>query len=137
MIRVSGARLHLVLAWHTVALRSSTALSSPNYGIADLIRNRVDDELARSGERINFASLAVQCGSEGPPEAALALVVDGEAHDAKASGDGPVDATFNAIKAIYPHEAHLQLFQAPGPRLHRRADSHHPAPLEGRCSRLP
>jgi 2-isopropylmalate synthase len=71
----------------------------------------VDDELARSGERIKFVSLAVQCGSEGPPEAALALEVDGEAYDAKASGDGPVDATFNAIKASYPHEAHLQLFQ--------------------------
>ena len=71
----------------------------------------VDDELARSGERIKFVSLAVRCGSEGPPEAVLALAVDGEAHDAEASGDGPVDATFNAIKAIYPHEAQLQLFQ--------------------------
>ena len=71
----------------------------------------VDDELARSGERITFVSLAVQCGSEGPPEAALALDVDGETQSARASGDGPVDATFNAIKAIYPHEAHLQLFQ--------------------------
>lgn len=71
----------------------------------------VDDELASSGERIKFVSLAVQCGSEGPPEAVLALEVDGEACDAKASGDGPVDATFNAIKASYPHEAHLQLFQ--------------------------
>ena len=71
----------------------------------------VDDELARVGERIKFVSLGVQCGSEGPPEAVLALEVDGEMASAQASGDGPVDATFNAIKAIYPHEAHLQLFQ--------------------------
>ena len=71
----------------------------------------VDDELARVGERIKFVSLGVQCGSEGPPEAVLELEVDGEAANAEASGDGPVDATFNAIKAIYPHEAHLQLFQ--------------------------
>ena len=71
----------------------------------------VDDELARAGERIKFISLAVQCGSEGPPEATLALEVDGERASAKAGGDGPVDAIFNAIKAIYPNEARLQLFQ--------------------------
>ena len=30
---------------------------------------------------------------------------------ARATGDGPVDATFKAIKALFPHEARLQLFQ--------------------------
>ena len=29
----------------------------------------------------------------------------------EAQGDGPVDATFNAIKSIIPHEAKLQLYQ--------------------------
>jgi len=28
-----------------------------------------------------------------------------------ANGNGPVDATFNAIKAIFPHDANLQLYQ--------------------------
>jgi 2-isopropylmalate synthase len=28
-----------------------------------------------------------------------------------ATGDGPVDACFNAIKNLFPHEAKLQLFQ--------------------------
>ncbi len=32
-------------------------------------------------------------------------------HTAEATGDGPVDATFNAIKAIVPHEARLPLYQ--------------------------
>jgi 2-isopropylmalate synthase len=29
----------------------------------------------------------------------------------KSTGDGPVDATFNAIKTLFPHEARLQLYQ--------------------------
>ena len=29
----------------------------------------------------------------------------------RATGDGPVDATFKAIREIYPHEAGLPLFQ--------------------------
>ena len=32
-------------------------------------------------------------------------------HGAEATGDGPVDATFNAVKALFPHEARLQLYQ--------------------------
>jgi len=27
------------------------------------------------------------------------------------TGDGPVDATFNAVRALFPHEARLQLYQ--------------------------
>ncbi len=71
----------------------------------------VDDELARTSDRIKFVSLAVQCGSEGPPQADLALEIEGETVLAAASGDGPVDATFNAVKRACPHEARLQLFQ--------------------------
>ena len=29
----------------------------------------------------------------------------------ESTGDGPVDAIFNAIKALFPHEAVLQLYQ--------------------------
>ena len=39
------------------------------------------------------------------------LEVDGEQRDAEAEGDGPVDATFNAIKQLVPHTATLSLFQ--------------------------
>ncbi len=37
--------------------------------------------------------------------------MEGEHHTAEATGDGPVDATFNAIKAIVPHDARLPLYQ--------------------------
>tara|TARA_R110002110_G_scaffold3104_8_gene15918 strand:+ start:1815 stop:3401 length:1587 start_codon:yes stop_codon:yes gene_type:complete len=71
----------------------------------------VDDEVARGNDRIRVASLRVIAGSEGPQEATLELIVDGVAGKVTSTGDGPVDATFNAIKAIFPHEARLQLYQ--------------------------
>jgi 2-isopropylmalate synthase len=40
----------------------------------------------------------------------LELEVDGEVFSATAAGDGPVDATFNAIRMVFPHEARLVLF---------------------------
>ncbi len=71
----------------------------------------VDDEIGRASERIRFVSLGIHCGSDGPQEAKLTLEVDGERLLAKATGNGPVDATFNAIKEIFPHTAELQLYQ--------------------------
>ncbi|MSP48529.1 MAG: 2-isopropylmalate synthase [Alphaproteobacteria bacterium] len=71
----------------------------------------VDDGLGRANDRIRFVSLMVVCGSTGPQTADLALTVDGESRAIQASGQGPVDATFNAIKALFPHEAKLLLYQ--------------------------
>ncbi len=72
----------------------------------------VDDEVMRDNTRIRFVSLEVVCGSKHrPAKADLALEIDGEAKACQAVGDGPVDATFNAIKALFPHEARLQLYQ--------------------------
>ena len=71
----------------------------------------VDDEVGRSKNRIKFVSLQVICGSKGPQTADLELEIDGAVKLAQASGDGPVDATFNCIKKLVPHTARLQLFQ--------------------------
>jgi len=71
----------------------------------------VDDTVTRQNEHIRFVSLAVVCGSKGPQSAELALDVDGEVMAAKATGNGPVDATFAAIRKIVPHEVKLQLYQ--------------------------
>jgi 2-isopropylmalate synthase len=70
----------------------------------------VDDEVVRGNDRIRFVALDVHAGSRGPAKADLELEIDGVSHTATASGDGPVDATFNAIHAIFPHEAKLTLF---------------------------
>jgi len=71
----------------------------------------VDDEVIRSNERIRFVSLQVIAGSKGPQRADLELVIDGQEVATTATGDGPVDAAFNAIKQLFPHEARLLLFQ--------------------------
>ncbi|MDP6304674.1 MAG: 2-isopropylmalate synthase [Alphaproteobacteria bacterium] len=71
----------------------------------------VDDQVARGDQRIKFVSLQVICGSTGPQKATLELEIDGEVKSAEATGDGPVDATFQAIRKLFPHEATLQLYQ--------------------------
>jgi 2-isopropylmalate synthase len=71
----------------------------------------VDDHVVRSNEHIHFVSLQVVCGSKGPQQAALELEIDGVVKQTRALGDGPVDATFKAIRQLFPHDARLQLFQ--------------------------
>jgi 2-isopropylmalate synthase len=71
----------------------------------------VDDEVVRSNEHIRFVSLQVICGSKGPQQADRELEIDGGVKQTRALGDGPVDATFKAIRQLFPHEARLQLFQ--------------------------
>ncbi|UWQ22507.1 2-isopropylmalate synthase [Jannaschia sp. W003] len=62
-------------------------------------------------DRIRVERLRVVCGTDGPQTAELTLSVDGEARSAEATGDGPVDAAFNAVKALVAHDARLQLYQ--------------------------
>jgi len=71
----------------------------------------IDDTVVRRNDHIRFVSLQVVCGSKGPQTADLELEVDGEVKTAKASGSGPVDALFAAIRDIYPHQTTLQLYQ--------------------------
>ena len=71
----------------------------------------VDDEVAKGADRVKLVSLRVIAGSEGPQQAMLKLEIDGKEAEIDSTGDGPVDATFNAINALFPHEANLQLYQ--------------------------
>ena len=70
----------------------------------------VDDEV-RDNDYIRFVALQVVAGSRGPQTADLELEIDGRIETTHAAGDGPVDATFNAIKNLFPHNANLQLYQ--------------------------
>ena len=47
----------------------------------------------------------------GPQSAALTIDIDGERLTHQATGNGPVDAIFNAIQALVPHHATLELYQ--------------------------
>ena len=74
----------------------------------------VDDAVARSNDRIKVISLKIACGTEGPQTAELTLSVDGEPRTTVATGDGPVDAMFRAIRELFPHQARLLLYQVHG-----------------------
>ncbi len=71
----------------------------------------IDDAVVRSHEHIRFISLQVIAGSKGPQKADLELEIGGERKSTTATGDGPVDATFKAIKQLFPHDVRLQLYQ--------------------------
>ncbi len=71
----------------------------------------VDDEIQTIDQRIKVVELDVRCGSRPKSLASVILEVDGEQRRAEAEGDGPVDATFIAIKRLVPHSATLSLFQ--------------------------
>ena len=72
----------------------------------------VDDAvMSEDNDRMKFISLRITCGSEEPPEAELVMEVDGETKQTIQSGDGPVDATFNAVKQLIGFQPHLQLYQ--------------------------
>jgi 2-isopropylmalate synthase len=70
----------------------------------------VDEEIATAQDRIKLVSLTVIAGT-GPQTATATLDIDGRHATVQSSGNGPVDATFNCIKALIPHEAVLELYQ--------------------------
>ncbi len=71
----------------------------------------VDEKLANGAERYKVLSLLVVAGTMGPQVATLSMEVEGQHKTVQATGNGPVDAVFNAIKGIVPHEAVLELYQ--------------------------
>jgi 2-isopropylmalate synthase len=79
---------------------------------ADRKKKVTDDDLliiatSKDGlpkEHIRFISLGVKSGSFGPQEAELELEIDGKKKKTKATGKGPVDACFKAMRALVPHD---------------------------------
>ena len=71
----------------------------------------VDEEIATAQDRIKLVALTVIAGTNGPQLATMKLDIDGKAVMEERHGNGPVDATFNCIKALVPHEAVLELYQ--------------------------
>jgi 2-isopropylmalate synthase len=77
----------------------------------DLIALMTDTSTNAANDRLQVKFLRVICGTEAPQSADLTLTIDGKDHQVTATGDGPVDATFNAVKSLFPHDARLQLYQ--------------------------
>jgi 2-isopropylmalate synthase len=71
----------------------------------------VDEEIATAQDHIKLVSLSIIAGTHGPQRATMKVDIDGKPAIAECEGNGPVDATFNCIKAMVPHEAVLELYQ--------------------------
>jgi 2-isopropylmalate synthase len=71
----------------------------------------VDQGLATAHDRIRLVSLSVIAGTRGPQRATMKLAIDDRIVTEEADGNGPVDAVFNAIQALVPHEAQLELYK--------------------------
>ena len=71
----------------------------------------VDEEIAHAQDRIKLVSLSVIAGTRGPQRATMKLDIDGKQALEECEGNGPVDAVFNCIKAIVPHDVVLELYQ--------------------------
>lgn len=77
-----------------------------------------EDLIALAGERtltydehIKFVSLEVNAGSLSKHQAKLTLIMDDNKQSNSSDGNGPVDATFNAIKQITQTDFRLKLYQ--------------------------
>ena len=72
----------------------------------------VDEEIATAQDRMKVVALTVIAGTMGPQSATLTLDVgDGKQQTVQSTGNGPVDAIFNAIHKLVPHKAKLALYQ--------------------------
>ncbi|MEL7470009.1 MAG: 2-isopropylmalate synthase [Pseudomonadota bacterium] len=72
----------------------------------------VEQQTADAGaEHVKLKFLRVICGTEAPQSADIILEIDGREQSVTAQGDGPVDAAFNAVMALVPHNATLELYQ--------------------------
>lgn len=126
---------HLVMGKHSgrAALRNKLAELGYDLGdnqlndvfvrfksLADKKKEVFDDDLvalmqdtSASGlEYLRIEALQVTCGTVSPQaKAELALSIDRDVRTVTAHGDGPVDAAFNAVRALYDHDARLELYQ--------------------------
>jgi 2-isopropylmalate synthase len=87
--------------------------------LADKKKEMFDEDILslvdtdKAADRIVFETLQVECGTDGPQIARLGVRIDGKLCSIKKEGNGPVDATFNAIRALVPSmaDAELKLYQ--------------------------
>ena len=71
----------------------------------------IDDQIVKGNDVIKLSKLKIVAGTEGPQKASITLVIKGEEKNVESGGNGPVDAIFNAITQLVPHESKLLLYQ--------------------------
>ncbi|MFW2542746.1 2-isopropylmalate synthase [Primorskyibacter sp. 2E107] len=86
--------------------------------LADRKKEVFDDDIlalvsatTEGADAIQLVNLSVTCGTGGPAKAEIELEIDGKDLTATCEGDGPVDASFKAVRELHPNKARLQLYQ--------------------------
>ncbi|MBW7923067.1 MAG: 2-isopropylmalate synthase [Rubellimicrobium sp.] len=77
----------------------------------DLLALVQDADTHEAHDTLQLRRLRVTSGTDTRAEAELTLAIEGEEKSITLQGDGPVDAAFNAVKALYPHGGRLDLYQ--------------------------
>jgi 2-isopropylmalate synthase len=70
----------------------------------------VSDEISRGPDRYEIVDVKVQSGTKQTPKAKVKLKIAGKAKSGEATGDGPVDAAFKAIRKIAGFKGELLKF---------------------------
>ncbi len=72
----------------------------------------VDDSIVNQKSRYSLIALDVHCENGKDAFVSIKIKIDNDEHETSfSSKDGPVDAIFNAIKKLIPHNANLELYQ--------------------------
>ena len=71
----------------------------------------IDDQVIRVNDSIILKDLQVIAGTKGPQKAEINLLIDDELKNISSTGDGPVDAIFNGLSKLVPHQGKLLLYQ--------------------------
>ncbi len=71
----------------------------------------IESEISEANESIRLVSLEVAVSTDRASEAILVLEIDGKQENHTATGDGGVDATYNAIKALTTDSQNLLRYQ--------------------------
>jgi 2-isopropylmalate synthase len=72
----------------------------------------IDDQGGLRRDMMRLVDLKVSAGLlTGPNEAEISVAINGQTQKSSAKGNGPVDAIFNAIRLLVPHNAELKLYQ--------------------------
>ena len=76
----------------------------------DDLRNLAGTEMVEDARRIKLDYLQVVCGKDAIPMATVRLLIDGEPCVATASGNGPIDASINAVRQLITQKVTLEEF---------------------------
>jgi 2-isopropylmalate synthase len=86
--------------------------------LADRKKEVFDDDLIAlmrvsegAEDQLKLVDMTVICGTGTPAKASMTMSIDGVTKSIETTGDGPVDAAFNAVKGLFDHTAQLQLYQ--------------------------